>query len=154
MRFVLILLLAAGSLNAQAGSSGHVYYAPAVIRSYGGNTFTHGIGGGYNKGIWRGVGFLGDIGWFFPGDRPDIGVGLGSLNASYHFVSSARVEPFVTGGYGFMFRSRVNNMANFGGGAIWWFGRRTGLRVELRHHTDRESRGDNVTSFRIGLGFR
>lgn len=154
MKVLVPFLLLAFSANCQSGSSGHVFYAPTLIKYYRGHTGSHGLGGGYDKVFWRGLGFAGDLGWFWPGDRPDSGVGLGSLNSSYDFVSRHSVEPFVTGGYGFAFRSRVNNMANFGGGVDWWLGQRTGLRLEIRDHTDMQSRGDHLISFRIGLGFR
>jgi hypothetical protein len=86
------------------------------------------------------------------------GFGLLSLNVSYHFANRsnpARVVPFVTAGYGLAFRSGTENLFNWRGGMTYWFGRRVGLRVELRDYIWTAHGGHRIdTGIRFGAAFR
>jgi hypothetical protein len=87
----------------------------------------------------------------------DCGVGLISVDASYHFFPhdpSSRVVPFVTGGYTLAFRSGTANLVNFGGGFNYWFNRGMGVRVEVRDHVHPSYWDAHWLAFRIGLAFR
>src|SRR5262245_57461694 len=84
--------------------SGHVYYALGGTRS----ATLMGVGGGGEVLVYKGLGLGGDIGYLFPSRDPGSGVGLVSVNPSYHFVnrrSLGKVVPFVTAGYAAAFRS-------------------------------------------------
>jgi hypothetical protein len=80
-----------------------------------------------------------------------------SVNGSWHFAGrSARIDPFVTGGYTLAFRSGTLNFGNVGGGANVWLKERLGLRVEFRDHVHASSRVANLHywGLRIGIAFR
>ena len=154
MKAVLALALLVYSASAQSPSSGFVYYSPTMVNSFGRNSWGNSVGGGYDGVFWKGLGIGGDLGWFWPGSRLNSGIGLGSLNGGYHLAPRGKVDPFVTAGYGFLFRSGWSNMGNFGGGVNWWFRDTTAVRLEVRDHSDFRSRSDHIVSFRIGLGFR
>ena len=154
MKVVLALILGSFAMSAQTGSSAHGFYAPTVFKNFRSTNVGHTLGGGYDHVFWRGVGVAGDVGWLWSGDRIGSGVGIGSLNGSYHFTPREKLDPFVTAGYGLLFRSGTVNMGNFGGGVNWWFQDSLGLRLEVRDHSDFGSRSQHYISFRLGLSFR
>jgi hypothetical protein len=154
MKVFLAVTLLVSSAIAQSASSGHVFYAPTAIKNVRTTNLGHTLGGGYDYVFWRGIGIAGDVGWLWSGDRIGSGLGVGSLNGSYHFPTRQKLDPFVTAGYGLLFRSGTVNMANFGGGANWWFHDSLGLRLEVRDHSDFGSRSQHFISFRLGLSFR
>ncbi len=82
------------------------------------------------------------------------GIGLLSLNPSYHFAdrhTPRKLVPFVTGGNSLAFRSGTLSLFNYGGGATYWLSKRIGLRLKERDHR----RGGSFASFfRAGLTFR
>lgn len=113
------------------------------------------VGGGGEVFLWKGLAAGGDVGYVGPRGRYDAGVGLGSVNGSYHAVNRAhpaRFVPFVTAGYGVAFRSGTLNLWNIGGGATWWFSRHAGLRTEVRSFHWKGERFD--TALRIGVAFK
>ena len=154
MRLFIAVVLLACSAVAQSGSAGYAYYAPTLVKSYRSHSWAQGAGAGFDTVLWRGIGAGGDLGWFWPSDQVDNGVGLLSVNGFYHFSPTAKLDPFVTAGYGLMFRSGSLNMANFGGGVNWWARDNLGLRFEVRDHSDFHNRSDHFISFRVGLLFR
>ena len=82
-----------------------------------------------------GLGVGGELGYLYPGSQFAAGIGLGSVNASYHFFKGpARWVPFVTGGYSLAFRSDGTSLVNYGGGLNYSFRPRLGLRLEVRNH--------------------
>ena len=151
MKVVLAFTLLASSAIAQ---SGHVFYAPTALKNVRTTNLAHTLGGGYEYAFWRGLGVAGDVGWLWTGDRFSSGAGIGSINGSYHFSPRKKLDPFVTAGYGILFRSATRNMANFGGGVNWWFRDGLGLRLEARDHSDFASQSQHIVSFRLGLAFR
>ena len=112
-------------------------------------------GAGGEGFVWRGLAAGGDISYVGPREEYGSGVGLLSVNGSYHFVDRAqpgRLIPFATAGYGLAFRSGTLNLWNIGGGATWWFNRHLGLRAEVRSFQWRGERFD--TSLRFGMAFK
>src|SRR5579863_2461659 len=82
------------------------------------------IGAGADGFLYRGLAAGADLGYMFPPASAGNGIGLLSVNPSYHFVNKERtnrIVPFITGGYGLAFRSGTANLANFGGGVTLWF---------------------------------
>ena len=154
MKVVLAVAFISLPMVAQTGGSAHAFYAPTALHNFRSTNAGHTLGGGYDHVFWRGVGVAGDVGWLWTGDRFSSGVGIGSLNGSYHFASRQKLDPFATAGYGFLFRSGTVNMANFGGGVNWWLQDNLGLRFEVRDHSDFRSRSQHFISFRLGLSFR
>src|SRR5260370_37263640 len=81
----------------QYRGQGYVFVAPttndaSVTTGFGGDAF-----------VYRGLGLGADLAYA----NHDNGRGVGSANASYHFLHSAKytVEPFVTGGFLPFFRA-------------------------------------------------
>lgn len=154
-----LTLCAATSAFAQTGNDrrgqGYVFVAPSGFTS--GSTAGVHIGGGGEGLVYKGLGVGGEIGYAFPGESPDNGLGIASVNGSYHFKNasaSGKVVPFVTGGYTLLFRSATANAFNFGGGVNYWFKERLGLRLEFRGHVPERNEISQVYGFRIGLSFR
>ncbi len=89
-----------------------------------------------------------------------------SVNGSYHLPVSSldKVDPFVIGGYtrAAELLGSEGNAVNFGGGLLYWFYRRLGLRLEFRGFIQPGTNGsaqiDNglgrIYSFRAGIAFR
>jgi hypothetical protein len=113
------------------------------------------VGLGADRFIYRGLAAGADVGYMFPRASAQSGIGLLSVNPSYHFVNkdrTNRIVPFVTGGYGLAFRGGSANLANFGGGATVWFVERIGFRFEVRNY--RNTSANFTTQFRFALAFR
>ncbi len=156
--FILTSLAFSMALNAQDererpyNGSGHVYYALGGAKGSG--AFM-GVGVGGEGLVYRGLGLGADIGYLFPARDPAYGVGLLSVNPSYHFVNRrtpGKVIPFVTAGYAAAFRSGGVNLWNYGGGATIWLKDWLGVRLEVRDYRDRQYQFN--TSFRVSLAFR
>ena len=112
----------------------------------------------------EGVGALGPRAPFEVRERVGVGAELGvvgswsnygmfSVNGYYHFADrSARVDPFVTGGYSLGFRSGTLNFGNFGGGVNLWLRESLGMRIEFRDHVHISSRVSDFHYWGIRLG--
>jgi hypothetical protein len=116
---------------------------------------TLGMGAGGDALVYRGLGASIDLGYIFPRQDPGCGIGLLSLNPSYHFTNPNRpgkVMPFITAGYGLAFRGTTANAWNYGGGVTWWFSGKTGLRLEARDY--RAPSGGHIFVVRTAIAFR
>lgn len=154
-RFVPLLLLSLSAipLYAQTGGHGYGYFAVDLRDRCCGRLLT--VGGGGDAYVYRGLAVGADLGYLFPSGNARNGVGLLSVNPSYHFTSRSRdqkVVPFVTAGYTLGFRSGTANFFNWGGGATYWFHRSLGIRAEIRDI--RNSQESFHTAFRIAFAFR
>ncbi len=153
-KFFLAFALAAIPLAAQnnVGGQGHAYFGLNSTCSCD-LTSLKSVGGGGDGFIYKGLALGADLGYHFTGS--ELGFGLFSGNASYHFGGRERARklvPFATAGYGVAFREGALNMLNFGGGVTYWFGDHLGARFEVREY--RESQNHFLTAFRVGLSFR
>jgi hypothetical protein len=81
------------------------------------------------------------------------GLGLASVNLSYHFNNSRKLAPFVTGGGSLAFRGGAAGGGNIGGGVHYWMRDNLGLRLEVRDFIF-SSDSPNTVVFRVGLSFR
>jgi len=148
----------------------HQYRAEAyAFAAYEATLGAAGGGGGevfLNKGFALG-------GEFVKAENP-IGEYNGAFNMYYHFGASTdkrKVEPFVTGGYTWLYVPNVDlphaDGGNIGAGLNIWAFKHAALRLELRDTIGGrdisiiyESGGNyyaapnNVVSFRIGVAFR
>ncbi|MGA2611397.1 MAG: hypothetical protein ABSH01_28455 [Terriglobia bacterium] len=134
------------------------YYLTAVggnNTGFGGEVLVHkGLGVGVELGY-------GGPDWSFDGDGA---VGVGSIDATYHFFgnkSRRRVEPFATGGYSLYYgqRTTTQNGFNFGGGVNLWVIKHAALRLEVReqggiNYFDGFSQFKHYVAFRFGMTFR
>lgn len=150
-----LLTVLSGTVAAQNTdrSHGYVFAAPGGT-SFGGGGTLH-VGGG-GEGVFKnGVGLVAEVGYLFPFEERGSGLGVFSINGSYHFSKSGKTAPFVTGGYSGFFRGGYANGVNFGGGVNYWFKERTGLRFEFR---DNVALGDGAAlhflNVRVGVIFR
>jgi hypothetical protein len=153
------VLLALSGFYAQANAQsntwqGYAYFGVHETPGAFGDVLSAGVGGeGF---LYRGLAAGGDLGYMFPRTSPPVsGIGLLSVNPSYHFVNkdrTNRVVPFVTGGYGLAFSSGAANLVNFGGGATFWFRDGLGFRLEVRNY--RNTNASLTTQFRFALAFR
>lgn len=149
------LALAQGKEN--HNFQGYVFAAPGGV-SFAGNTaatFHAGIGG---EGlVYKGLGLGGEIGYLFPTRQPGEGIGIASVNGSYHFTNedrSRKVVPFVTAGYSRAFGQGGANLINYGGGVNWWMRERLGLRLEVRDHVTTDTPRGHFWQVRVALAFR
>jgi hypothetical protein len=154
----LFVFLCLGCLTAQAqgNSYGYLVAGPGGISSsYGGSGTTLHIAGGGEGVFGNGAGLAGEVGYLFPTQQADAGLGIFSINGSYHFLkASEKVKPFLTGGYSGFFRGGYANGVNVGGGVTYWFKSRVGLRVEVRDNNLAEDGGVNFINVRFGITFR
>ena len=154
---MLLCLWFCGMAAAQPSSNGYVFFAPGQIRAAGhGVTALHFGGGG--EMVWgSGLGLGAELGIAGPKDGfGDAYIGLLSINPSFHFGKSSKVDPYATGGYSRSFgHDSAANWGNFGFGLNYWFRERAGLKVEFRDHIHRES---GITAqlweVRFGLSFK
>jgi len=126
--------------------------------------------GGVNTGfggevfVYKGLGVGAEAGyaapnWSFNGNN---GVGVVSMDASYHFFSKKnhrKIEPFVVGGYNLYYGDRTDtqNGFNIGGGVNLWVAKHTALRLEVREQDlirDFHSPFTRFVAFRVGMTFR
>ena len=156
--FLLVALISvlAFTLNAQAGghsAQAYAFFGAHATEGEFGNQLSLGTGGeGF---LYRGLAAGADLAYMFPRGHTSDGIGLLTVNPSYHFVNgdrSNRFVPFVTGGYALAFRGGAANLVNFGGGATYWFSQRLGVRIEARNY--RTTSYDATTQFRFGMAFR
>jgi hypothetical protein len=115
------------------------------------------------NGVGMGVelGYAGSD-WSFSGKGSAIGVG--SLDASYHFFgnkSRKKVEPFATGGYSLCYGERTTTQSgyNIGGGVNIWFIKHAAVRLEVRYQGGIDgfhgfSQFNHYVAFRFGMTFR
>jgi hypothetical protein len=149
----LICLLTTTAI-AQGNSYGYLLAAPGGTAPNGGGATLHIAGGG--QGVFgNGAGISGEVGYLLPFDEPGSGLGLFSINGSYHFLNKGKAVPFITGGYSGFFRSGYANGVNFGAGVNYWFKPRTGLLFEFRDNIGAFD-GDAVhfLNVRVGVTFR
>jgi hypothetical protein len=164
---VLAALAISLSVWAHAGSSaadpeadsgqkaqGYVFFAPGGIVGSGSSVGTLHFGGGGEALVYRGIGIGAELGYLAPWRQFPEGIGLFSVDGSYHFRRNQKLSPFVTGGYSLGFRSGYGHLVNFGAGAHYWFKDQVGLRFEFRDHVDPHYVNDHYLSGRIGLSFR
>lgn len=136
---------------------GYAFVAPGALTGGGFSNGTLHIGGGAEKLFRERIGVAAEIGAVGRWNNFRTAIGMFSLNGSYHFADrSARLDPFVTGGYTLGFRSGTLNFGNFGAGTNLWFRDRLGLRLEFRDHVHVSSRVPNLHywGLRFGLAFR
>ncbi len=131
---------------------GYVFFGPGAITGDGYTTGMAHIGGGGEILIYKGVGIGAEVGYLTPWRDFRTGIGIISVDGSYHFNPTRRISPFVTTGYSLGVREGHVNLLNFGGGVHYWFLDRVGLRLEFRDHVYKDS--DHFLSGRIGLSFR
>jgi len=149
--------LAPGQTSDQPRGQGYAFFAPGGISGGGATTGTLHFGGGVEALFYKGLGVGGELGYLAPKRSFSNGIGILSLNGSYHFRNSKpprKAVPFVTGGYSLGFRSGTQNLFNFGGGVNYWMRDHLGLRLEFRDHVNPRYGTAHYWEFRIGLAFR
>jgi hypothetical protein len=153
--FALLSFLAAVPAAAQR-SLGYWFVAP------GGRTadartdlFLH-MGGGGEIALGQGVSIGIEAGALGPKRNfSDNVFGLASLDGVYHFRHSrtARLDPFVNGGYSLKFPGGTANLGNVGAGLNYWFLRQVAFRAEFRDHIRPIDPTTHFWGFRMGLSF-
>ena len=149
------ICLFSAPVAAQGNSYGYLLAGPGGTAPNGSGATLHVAGGG-TGGFKNGAGISGELGYVFPFEAPGDGLGVFSVNGSYHFLKSGgKAVPFITGGYSGFFRGGYLNGVNFGAGVNYWFKQRTGLLVEFR---DNIAAGDGDTrhflNVRLGVSWR
>ena len=151
-----VLMLVQGMAFAQATTGRRAWgYAIGGAGASSGD-FSTGFfqfGGGGEGLAYKGLGLGAEIGYLAPFRAAGDGVGLFSGDVSYHFNRTAKLVPFVTGGYSAAFRSGASHGGNFGGGVHYWMKEHVGLRFEFRDHVF-SSDSPHLFQFRVGLSFR
>ena len=141
--------------NKNGYSYGYIFAAPGGTSSGGGGTLH--IGGGGEGVLKNGAGIGVEVGYITPFESFGDGLGIFSVNGSYHFLKSSKSEkvaPFITSGYTGFFRSGYANGVNFGGGVNYWFKPRVGLRFEFRDNVFLQEGSAHFLNVRVGLTFR
>lgn len=137
-----------------AKGQGYVFFAPGGIIGDGHSVGIAHFGGGGEVLVYRGLGIGGELGYLAPWECMGDGMGLFSVNGSYHFRRNRKFTPFITGGYSLAFRNGHANLLNFGAGAHYWFSDSVGLRMEFRDHIQPQYINEHFLGGRIGLSFR
>ena len=154
---VLLALIAATAGYSQESykGQGYIFYGPG--RAPGGGTLLQ-IGGGGEGFLYKGLGVGAELGYLYAPGEFTYGLGLLSLNGSYHLNRSrqAKLWPFVTAGYSLAFRDGHASLLNFGGGVTWWMAEHVGVRMEIRDYVWSEcSCGpQHSPQAQIGVSFR
>jgi Outer membrane protein beta-barrel domain len=161
----LIGLPAAARAQSAGGASvkpvsglGYGFVGAGAASGEGESTGTWHFGGGGEAVFGDAVGVGAEIGYLSAFESGSEGIGVFSLNGSYHFGSgphSRKLRPFVTGGYTLGFRDGYANLFNVGGGVQYWLKPKVGLRFEVRDHI--WSNGGDTIQFwgvRVGVTFR
>lgn len=153
---VAVLMICSGGALAQDPDSpkgwGYFFGGVGAFTRGGTSALLH-LGGGGEGLVYKGLGVGAEIGYIFPIEQPQSGVGLFSSNLAYHFGRERKVAPFVTGGYSLIFRESAAHGGNFGGGVQYWTGDRVGLRFEFRDHIF-SSDAPHAVTFRVGISIR
>jgi hypothetical protein len=136
------------------GGQGYVFLAPGAFVGGGSSVGTAHLGAGGEALIYRGIGAGAEIGYLTPWRDFSAGIGVLSLNGSYHFNRARKLSPFLTGGYSLAFRNGHANLFNVGGGMNYWFSDKVGLRLEFRDHINTGYTLAHYLSSRIGISFR
>ncbi|MBZ5560940.1 MAG: porin family protein [Acidobacteriia bacterium] len=163
-----LLLMAPAWVSAQGADpryrgQEYIFIGEGSFRSSDGGLhgITH-VGGGGEVLLVKGFGVGAELGAM---GRPGYGVGVFSMDPSYHFrraSSKTKLSPFVEGGYTRTFgQSDFPDIHfNFGGGIHYWAFKRVGLRLEFRDHVHHVSpifasgHTYHYWGLRIGLAFR
>ncbi len=140
---------------AQRGN-GYAFIAPGGATCCGTTQTTLHAGAGGEIALWKGLGAGVEVGALGPTDRLSNGFGVASANGYYHLpgFSDRKWDPFVTGGYSFLWKMGHVNAANFGAGANYWLARHVGLRVEARDQVRTSGTAVNYWGVRFGVAFR
>ncbi len=114
------------------------------------------IGG--EKVFYKGLSAGGDGGAFYPFEAAYLVIGNANANVGYHFLAgrkNTKWDPFVSGGYSILFREGAVSGVNYGGGVVYWFTPRLGIRTEGRGYSI-SSGGSygSMAEIRVGLSFR
>jgi hypothetical protein len=152
--FSLVLSLVGTAQERDHNSQGYVFFAPGVLTGEGASEGTFHFGGGGEGFLYKGLAAGGEIGYVAPWKYSRAGIGLLSVDGSYHLNRSSTLSPFLTGGYSLAFRSGHANAVNYGGGVNWWISERYGLRLEFRDHVETQFAKLHYVGFRIGFAFR
>ncbi len=151
--------------NGQFRGQGYIFMGVGSLRSSGGGLHSnYHVGGGGEVLLVKGFGVGAELGAM---GRPGNGVGVLSIDPSYHFLHASgksKIAPFIEGGYtrtiGGNYPVLYDNLFNFGGGIHYWAFRRVGLRLEFRDHVQHVSPilgsgyTDHYWVLRIGLAVR
>jgi hypothetical protein len=145
-----VLLAASSTLLAQDyKGQGYVFVAPGFVTPDTGAALH--FGGGGEGFVYHDLAAGAELG--YAARFSDFGGGLGilSLNGSYHFERDEKLSPFMTAGYSLGFHSGHSNLFNYGFGANYWFAENKGIRFEFRDHLNSVG---HIVDFRIGFAFR
>jgi len=143
---------ASQNTESEHNGQGYAFFGPGALTGDGYTTGMAHIGGGGEILVYKGVGVGAEVGYFTPWRDFRNGIGIVSVDGSYHFNRTRKLSPFVTAGYSWGIRNGHVDLFNFGGGIHYWFHDRVGLRLEFRDHLYKDS--DHFLSGRIGLSFR
>lgn len=142
------------STKAVSQAQGYAFYSIGALTCDGDSVATMHVGGGGELFAYRGFGLGGELGYLAPHQDWAVGVGVLSLDGSYHFARHGKWVPFVTGGYTLGFRSGYAGAINYGGGVQYWFKPKQGIRVEFRDIMDYSCGQCHALGLRIGYAFR
>ena len=167
IEMTVLVLLFAGVAAAQSPSAstapgsarthralGYIFAAPGVYIGNVDSVATLHLGGGAEALIYRGLGIGAEIGVIGALQESRGGMGLFSVNGSYHFEQKGKISPFLTGGYSVVGGRGIRNLVNFGGGVNYWLREGKGIRLEFRDHFYMDGSGRQLLGFRIGFVFR
>jgi hypothetical protein len=109
------------------------------------------VGGGAEI-VWvNGLGLAVDVGYLWPPEAIEVGVGIFSGGLIYEFRTSRRYSPYVRGGYTLFFGEGAASLMHSGIGFSRWFNEQWGMNFELRDHLFIAAPERNLIEFSIGL---
>ncbi len=136
---------------AEHSAQGYIFVAPGAFTGGGDSRASIHLGAGGEGFIHNNLALGGELGYAAPWRDLNSGLGVLSLDGSYHFLRSEKLSPFFTTGYSLGFRSGHTNFFNYGIGANYWFRERQGIRLEFRDHVNDSG---HIIEFRFAFAFR
>ena len=143
-----------GTTTADHKGQGYGFYSIGAITCNGDSIATMHVGGGGEVMAYRGIGLGAELGYLTPHRDWAAGMGVLSLDGSYHFSRHSKWVPFVNGGYTLGLRSGHGSAINYGGGVNYWYRPKQGIRVEFRDIVDPHLLKCHGWGMRIGFAFR
>jgi hypothetical protein len=133
---------------------GYLFIGPGMYIGFVDSIAILHVGGGGEALVYEGLGLGAEAGAIGALQESRGGLGLFSVNGSYHLSRQRKISPFLTGGYSSVSGNGQRNLVNFGGGVNYWLRERMGLRLEFRDHVYADGTGRQLLGFRVGFAFR
>ena len=158
MKLALTLFLLLPCASMAQYTREYVFVAPARDTVSTGTSSAYGAGLGVERMIQKWFGAGAELGGVVPGrGKANQASGSFSFNGYAHPLLNSKWDPYVTGGYSFLFRDFASNGFNMGAGLNYWYSDNRAFMLEIHElagNKDPAFPEHRYLEFRIGLSFR